>query len=100
MVILPLMKICENGSGGAKHSRGAHAPSHVVFDALVENLVRSPATPIFGEGAKDHTRGRVCSPQDFRAALSLEEFPQIMMRGSIAGHMEWYYSKNGNHHPR
>jgi hypothetical protein len=43
--------------------RGAHAPSHVVFDALVENLVQSPATPIFGEGAKDNTRGRVCSPR-------------------------------------
>ena len=34
----------------------------VVFDALVENNVGWLATPVFGEGAKDNTRGRVCSP--------------------------------------
>jgi hypothetical protein len=41
---------------------GAHAPSRVVIDALVDNLVEWYETPVFGEGAKDNTRGRVCSP--------------------------------------
>ncbi len=34
----------------------------MVFDALVGNRVEWPETPVFGEGAKDNTRGRVCSP--------------------------------------
>ena len=57
------MKIqtARKSAGGAKFW-GAHAPSRVVFDALVENPVEWPETPVFGEGAKDNTRGRVCSP--------------------------------------
>jgi hypothetical protein len=39
---------------------------------------------VFGEGAKDHTRGRVWSPQEFRAALSLEEFS--------TNHDAWQYN--------
>jgi hypothetical protein len=43
-------------------SWGAHAPPRVVFDALVENLVEWPETLVFGEGAKDDTRG-ACAPR-------------------------------------
>jgi hypothetical protein len=42
---------------------GAPAPSPVVFGALAENSVDFRATYVFGEGAKDNTRGRVCSPR-------------------------------------
>jgi hypothetical protein len=45
-----------------KKSWGARAPSRVVFAAIVENCVKWPETPVFGEGAKDNTRGRVFSP--------------------------------------
>jgi hypothetical protein len=41
----------EKGSAAAEHSRGAHAPSHVVFDALVGNLFLLPVTPAFRERA-------------------------------------------------
>ena len=45
------------------HDRGARAPSRVfVFDALVENRVEWTATLVFGEGAKDDTRG-ACAPR-------------------------------------
>ncbi len=43
--------------------RGAHAPSHVIFDALVENCALPRSMPVFGEGAKDYMRGRMCSPR-------------------------------------
>ena len=46
-----------------KNDRGTHAPSRVfVFDALVENRVEWPAPLVFGEGAKDDTRG-ACAPR-------------------------------------
>jgi hypothetical protein len=41
---------------------GAPVPSPVVFGVLAENSVDFRATYVFGEGAKDNTRGRVCSP--------------------------------------
>ncbi len=41
--------------------RGATAPAQVVFGALAENSDDSHATPVFGEGAKDNTRG-ACAP--------------------------------------
>gem|GEM_PF-5168933 len=66
----------------AQHSRGAHAPSHVVSGALAGNSVDARVTPVFGEGAKDNTRGRVFSPRQLRLSLSTKA--QIMTRGSIS----------------
>ena len=46
-----------------KNDRWTHAPSRVfVFHALVENRVEWTATLVFGEGAKDDTRG-ACAPR-------------------------------------
>ena len=55
-------KVEFGGCSGVQKSWGAHAPSHVIIDALLENLVEWTETLVFGEGAKDNTRGRVCSP--------------------------------------
>jgi hypothetical protein len=44
-------------------SWGAHAPSRVVCDALVENWVEWSETHVFGEGAKVNTRG-TCAPRN------------------------------------
>ncbi len=51
---------------------GSTRASRVVFDALVENRVEWPETPVFGEGAKDNTRGRVCSPRFRDASAKLD----------------------------
>ena len=49
------------------HTRlGAHAASRAVSGALAGNMLRqrgmAARSRIFGEGAEDDTRGRVCSP--------------------------------------
>ena len=51
----------------------------MVFDALVENRVEWPETPVFGEGAKDNTRGRVCSPWMLRL-LTICHFKLLLTR--------------------
>ncbi len=52
-------------------SWGAHAPPRVVSDALVGNRVEWFERPVFGEGAKDNTRGRVCSPRMLRPSIRI-----------------------------
>jgi hypothetical protein len=42
--------------------RGAHSPPSVVFGALAEDWRRRPFHAVFGEGAENHMRGRMCSP--------------------------------------
>jgi|GEM_PF-849636 len=49
--------------------RGASAPSQVDFGTPAENSVDSPATYVFGEGAKDNTRG-ACSPHQKISTLT------------------------------
>ena len=58
------------GHSACEKSWGEHAPSRVVFDALVENCVEWPETHVFGEGAKDNTRG-ACAPRGCFAAFPL-----------------------------
>jgi hypothetical protein len=55
-------KIQWGGSSAGAKSWGADAPWRVVFDALVKNRAERPATLVFGEGAKDDTRG-ACAPR-------------------------------------
>jgi hypothetical protein len=80
--ILPRMRICENGSEGLS-IQGEHMRPRMSFSTPSSKISSHHPRRQSSARAPKTTREGACAPQDFRAALSLEEFPQIMIRGSI-----------------
>jgi len=65
--------------------RGAPARLQVVFGTLAGNFVECPSTLVLGEGAKDHTRGRMCSPP--RNIPSAAQLPASNLRSVNAANL-------------